>query len=104
MNLLKRSLRAIFARLEQLLASVFGPSLNPLVHLGPMGWFLFWVVAVSGIYVYIFFDTGVEQAYTSVEALTHDQWGRFLSGYAPLRGGHGNYLLGIVLRADEVYR
>lgn len=37
-------------------------------------------------------------------ALTHDQWGTFLSGYAPLRGGHGNYLLGIDMRADEVYR
>jgi len=73
-NLLKRSLRAIFARLEQLLASIFGPTLNPMVHLGPMGWFLFWVVAVSGIYVYIFFDTGVTDAYDSLQKLSVDQW------------------------------
>ena len=74
MNLLKRSLRAIFARLEQLLASIFGPALNPMVHLGPLGWFLFWVVAVSGIYVYVFFDTGVTDAYDSLQKLSVDQW------------------------------
>ena len=43
-------------------------------HLGALGFFYFWVVAVSGIYVYIFFDTGISEAYASVEYLTHDQW------------------------------
>jgi len=74
MNGLKRLLRAIFERLESGLDAACGPRFNPLVQLGAIGWFLFWLIAASGIYVYIFFDTGVEQAYTSVEALTHDQW------------------------------
>ena len=31
-----------------------------------------------------------------------DEWGVFLSGYAPLLNGEGRYLLGIDMRADEV--
>ncbi len=34
--------------------------------------------------------------------LYEDQWGVFLSGYAPLRQGNGRYLVGIDMRADEV--
>jgi len=33
-----------------------------------------------------------------------DEWGVFLSGYAPLRNGDGKYLIGIDMRADEVDR
>lgn len=31
-----------------------------------------------------------------------DEWGVFLSGYAPLRNGEGRYLVGMDMRADEV--
>jgi len=34
--------------------------------------------------------------------LVEDEWGVFLSGYAPLLNGEGRYLLGIDMRADEV--
>ena len=34
--------------------------------------------------------------------LYRDEWGVFLSGYAPLRNGIGRYLVGIDMRADEV--
>jgi HAMP domain-containing protein len=34
--------------------------------------------------------------------LYEDEWGVFLSGYAPLRNGAGRYLVGIDMRADEV--
>jgi len=33
-----------------------------------------------------------------------DEWGCFLSGYAPLKNGQGKYLVGIDMRADEVSR
>jgi HAMP domain-containing protein len=36
------------------------------------------------------------------EALLRDEWGVFLSGYAPLINGEGRYLVGIDMRADEV--
>jgi len=36
------------------------------------------------------------------DKIYRDQWGAFLSGYAPLLNGMGEYLLGIDMRADEV--
>lgn len=38
------------------------------------------------------------------DQITHDEWGSFLSGYAPLKNGNGQYLVGIDMRADEVQR
>lgn len=39
----------------------------------------------------------------SVDAQVYsDEWGSFMSGYAPLKNGHGMYLVGIDMRADEV--
>jgi quinol-cytochrome oxidoreductase complex cytochrome b subunit len=35
---------------------------------------MFWVVVVSGLYVYVFYDTGVDTTYASVERLTNVQW------------------------------
>jgi ferredoxin len=74
MNALKSCVRAVFEWLESALDALCGPQLNPLSQLGAMGWFLFWLITASGIYLYIFFDTGVTQAYSSIEAITHDQW------------------------------
>ena len=36
------------------------------------------------------------------DELYEDEWGVFLSGYAPLRNGEGRYLVGIDMRADQV--
>ena len=44
------------------------------MHLGSLGWFLFWIVTVTGIYIYVFFDTGVTQAYASLEYSAREQW------------------------------
>ena len=71
---LKRGLRAGFLQAEAILDRVFPPRWNPLYHLGSLGFFYYWVVAVSGIYVYILFDTGTTEAYASVEYMTHEQW------------------------------
>jgi diguanylate cyclase (GGDEF)-like protein len=35
---------------------------------------------------------------------TEDEWGSFMSGYAPLKNGAGTYLVGLDMRADEVQR
>lgn len=59
---------------EGLFNRAFGDRLNPFYHLGSIGFFLFWIVAGSGLYLYAFFDTSVSGAYDSVEALTHGQW------------------------------
>ena len=38
------------------------------------------------------------------EEIQTDRWGSFLSGYAPLKNGKGQYLVGLDMRADEVQR
>ena len=68
------AMRRVFDLLETLCARVMGPGWNPLVQLGALGWFFFWIVAVSGIYLYIFFDTGITGTYESIEAFSRDQW------------------------------
>ena len=78
MKLLRGLVRAVFDRAEALLGRVFPPAWNPLLNLGALGFFFYWIVAASGIYVYIFFDTGITQAYASIEYMTHEQW--YLAG------------------------
>ena len=71
---LQALLQWFFMRVEALFNAAFGDRLNPLYQLGAIGFFLFWVVAGSGLYLYAFFETGVASAHASVEALTHRQW------------------------------
>ena len=71
---LRRWLRAPFDGLDALCARIFPPAWSPMVQLGALGWFFFWIVAVSGVYLYIFFDTGITATYQSIEAITHAQW------------------------------
>jgi ferredoxin/coenzyme F420-reducing hydrogenase delta subunit len=67
-------LRRGFDVIERPFERLFGPALNPLAQLGALGFYFFWIVAVSGIYLFIFFDTGIERAYQSVEYISHEQW------------------------------
>jgi len=52
----------------------FGTEWNPLYHLGTLSFFLFWVILVSGIYLFIPFHGSLDGAHASVEYMTHDQW------------------------------
>jgi ferredoxin/coenzyme F420-reducing hydrogenase delta subunit len=74
MQWLKLVIRACMEWLESGLDRICGPTLNPLTQLGALGWFQFWLIAFSGIYLFIFFDTGVTQAYSSIESISSDQW------------------------------
>ncbi len=78
MAVLKRGLRVLFERAEILFDFAFGQRLNPFNWLGALGWYFYWIVAGTGIYLYIFFDTGITNAYASVEYITNDQW--YLAG------------------------
>lgn len=70
--------QAIFLRLESALNRIFGTVLNPFYSLGAIAYLMFWIVVVSGFYIYIFYDTGVEDAFGSVEYITNEQW--YLAG------------------------
>ncbi len=74
MNRLRRAPRFLFERLELALDRAFPPAWNPLYNLGALGFFFYWIIVVSGVYLYIFFDTGITRAYGSIESLTHEQW------------------------------
>ena len=71
---LQALLQWAFLRVEALFNAAFGDRLNPLYHLGAIAFYLFWLVAGSGLYLYAFFETGVADAYASVQSLTHSQW------------------------------
>ncbi len=74
MRALQRLLRAAFMHAEALFNRAFGDKLNPLYHLGATIFFLFWIVGATGLYLFAFFDTSVDGAYRSVQAMTEEQW------------------------------
>lgn len=70
----KRSLalRALQA-VERPFDRAFGSRDNPWNNLGALSYFFFWIVAATGLYLYIVFDTSVLGVYASVQAITA-QW------------------------------
>ncbi len=71
---LQQVTRRGLARVEKLFDAAFGARANPLYYLGTLAFFFFWVVVVSGIYLFLYFDTGTVTAFRSVEYLTREQW------------------------------
>ena len=80
-------------RVEALFNLAFGERLNPLYYLGAISTWMLWIVVASGLYLYVFFDTGINEAYASVERLTNGQ--RYLGGI--LRSLHRYASDGMVL-------
>jgi NAD(P)H-flavin reductase/ferredoxin len=74
LKLVQRAGQKAFLAGEGLFNRVFGDAQNPFYYLGAIGNWLLWVVVASGLYLYVFFSTGVQEAYDSVQQLTHGQW------------------------------
>ena len=74
MSGLRQRSRAGLETVDNWFNRVFGPAWNPLYQLGALGWFFYWITVVSGVYLFIFFDTGINQAYESLEYITNVQW------------------------------
>ena len=62
--------------------AAFGSRLNPLRHLGATGFLAFWLLATSGVVLFIVFDTSVTGAWRSIDALSRLPFGlgRLLRG------------------------
>ena len=58
----------------------FGSRCNPLRHLGALGFFLFWVIVGSGIYLYFAFDATATGAYRSIDELSRTPIGALARG------------------------
>ena len=59
---------------ETRFSRIFGDAWNPFYNLGALSFFFFWIIAVTGIYLYIFFETSITSAYASIEAITYDHY------------------------------
>lgn len=94
-KLLQRVGQGIFLRLESALNGLFGAELNPLYYLGAITYWMFWIIIVSGFYIYAFYDTGVQDAFSSVERITHQPW--YLGGI--MRSLHRYASDGMILTA-----
>lgn len=65
---------SIQQRIESFFDAVFGSAGNPWRHLGALGFYFAWLAMVTGIYLFIVLDTGIEDVYTSINYYTHEQW------------------------------
>ena len=74
LKLLHAAGRWVFLKVETLFNFAFGDRQNPLYYLGPIAYYLMWLVVASGLYLYAFFETSVDGAYASVDKLTLGQW------------------------------
>ncbi|HEX6137087.1 MAG TPA: hydrogenase iron-sulfur subunit [Casimicrobiaceae bacterium] len=70
----RAALERALQRIELAFDRAFGARANPWRHLGAAAFFLFWIVAATGAYVYAAFDTSVAGAHASVERITQGQW------------------------------
>jgi len=60
--------------IESLLDRVFPDGMNPLYHLGGLSYYFFWILTFTGLYLFVFFETSLNGAYLSMEAITHEQY------------------------------
>ncbi len=74
MQAVKHSGKSVFNRIEALFALAFPDKWNPFYHLGALSFFFFWIIAFTGLYLFIFFETSITGAYASIEYLTVKQW------------------------------
>ncbi len=65
---------SLWAAAERMFDAAFGSALNPLRHLGTLGFLCFWLLAVSGIYLYVVIDTSATGAYPSIDRLARQPW------------------------------
>jgi len=61
-------------RIERIADGWFGAGRNPFRQLGAIGFWLFWVAAATGTWLFIFFETSVTGAHASIERLADHPW------------------------------
>ncbi|MBX9810008.1 MAG: hydrogenase iron-sulfur subunit [Burkholderiales bacterium] len=90
-------------KIEFIFDRVFNAANNPWRHLGALSFFFFWIITASGIYLYVFFDTGVSGAYQSVEALSNGQ--RYAGGVMRSLHRHASdaFMLTVVLHLAKEF-
>lgn len=59
---------------EAVFSRIFDRHGNPFHYLGALSIFFFWIVLVTGIYLFIFYRTSIDGAWESVAYLSREQW------------------------------
>ncbi|MCB1983562.1 MAG: hydrogenase iron-sulfur subunit [Rhodoferax sp.] len=67
-------LLAVWRAAEQRFDRAFGARANPLRQLGALAFLAFWLLALSGIWLFAVFDTSASGAYESIAALSRSPW------------------------------
>ncbi len=67
-------LLAAWRAAEQRFDSAFGARANPLRQIGALAFLAFWLLALSGIWLFAVFDTSASGAYESIAALSRSPW------------------------------
>ena len=60
--------------MEGWLNPFFTKELNPLYYLGALTVYLFWIVLVSGIYVFVLYESSIFGAWSSLEYMSNELW------------------------------
>src|SRR5450759_4627584 len=63
-----------YHRIEHGFDMAFGAALNPWRHLGALSFLFYWIIAVTGLYLYAALDTSVDGVYRSIDWLSREQW------------------------------
>ena len=71
-------MRSVLERVENAFDGCFGGADNPLRHLGALGFFFFWIIGISGLYLFTVLDTSINGVYNSIQEFTLEEW--FLGG------------------------
>ncbi len=71
---LQKGLRYLFERIEAAFNWFFDDDWNPFYQLGALSFYFFWILVITGLYLFIFMDLSIYGAYSSIEYLTHEQW------------------------------
>lgn len=74
LQFLQNLLHYLFVRIEAAFNLFFDDDWNPFYQLGALSFYFFWILALTGLYLFIFFETSIDGAYNSLEYLTNEQW------------------------------
>jgi len=64
----------LFQRIEAAFDAIFSAAHNPWRHLGALGFYFFWLIAATGLYLYAVLDTSVEHIGASINYYSREQW------------------------------
>jgi len=70
---LSRFCRSVFYFIEACFNKAFGEQ-NPFYHLGDLGFYFFYIMLASGIYLFFYYEPTVTGSFDQLQRLTREQW------------------------------